>query len=215
MWNSYTDDYLKIIYNNLSIKNISNKKILDLWCWTWTFLSKFSSNNSTYWIDLSKNNIAIAKKKDTKSKYIIWDITDFNLDTKFDLITCCFDTINHLKNKKLWKKLFENVSKHIKSSWLFIFDINTIKKFTNINWKSIIKQIWKDYIIMETTSIKNKCNFKISIFSYLNWNYKLDVENITEISFETKEIINMLNNYFKSIEIINDNEDRIFFLCKK
>lgn len=216
MWSSYINEYLEIISNFLDKQNIINKKILDLWCGTWNFLKKLSSTNTTYGIDLSKENISIAIKKDKKSIYKVWDITDFEIDEKFDIITCCFDTVNHLNTKLLWKKLFELVSVHLDKWWVFIFDINTIEKFENIDWKSLVKNIWEDYIIMETNSNKNKCNFKISIFSYSEWCYKLDIENIEEISFQTNEVIGMLSEYFSSINIINnDNDDRIFFQCVK
>jgi SAM-dependent methyltransferase len=215
MWSSYIDKYLDLINIFINEKNIVNKKILDLWCGTGNFLKKLSSENTTYGIDLSKENISIALKKDKKSIYEVWDITDFKIDAKFDIITCCFDTVNHLKTRLLWKKLFEWVSGHLDKWGVFIFDINTIEKFQNIDWKSLVKNVWEDYIIMETNSNKNKCNFKISIFSYLEWCYKLDIENIEEISFKTKEVVNMLSGYFSSINIINDNGDRIFFQCIK
>ncbi len=215
MWTSYIDEYLNIISTFLNEKNIINKKILDLWCGTGNFLTKLSSENITYGIDLSKENILIAIKKDKKSIYEIWDITNFKIDETFDIITCCFDTVNHLNSALLWKKLFIWVNVHLKKWWVFIFDINTIEKFININWKSLVQNIWKDYIIMETNSNKNKCNFKISIFSYLEWCYKLNIENIEEISFQKNKVIGMLSKYFSTINIISDNDDRIFFQCIK
>lgn len=216
MWKTYVDEYIKLIIDKLKIKQIKNFRILDLWCWTWTFLYRLSDNNSTYWVDLSENNIEIAKNKDKNSIYSVWDITDFSIDNKLDIITCCFDTINHLPSKELWIKVFKQSFDNLKDTGIFIFDINTINKFSNINWKSLVNRVWEDCIIIETNAFWNKCDFKISIFSKQKWkSYNLDVETISEISFEEQEVKNMLLNYFSSIEIKNDNDERLYFICKK
>ena len=49
------------------------------------------------------------------------------------LFSAFYDTINHLTLFSDWKKVFRNVSDHLKDNGLFVFDINTLHKLDFIS----------------------------------------------------------------------------------
>lgn len=79
-------------------------------------------------------------------------ILEFHLAQKFDIITCCFDTINHLDSKEKWRQAFRNIKNHLGESGVFLFDINTLEKFKHIHERNIVKHIGDDYAIIENIS---------------------------------------------------------------
>ncbi len=214
MWNDHTDIYVKLI-REFSGKSNDKQKLLDLWCGTWSLLKAIWSEYETYGIDLSGEIIEIAKDKDKQWKYMTGSILEFHLAQKFDIITCCFDTINHLDSKEKWRQAFRNIKNHLGESGVFLFDINTLEKFKHIHERNIVKHIGDDYAIIENISEWSNCTFFISIFMLQqHWNYKLYREEIREITFTKEEVISMLKEEFNSVEIVlNKNDRRLFFAC--
>lgn len=94
------DVYLDLVTSVLGTSASKGKAFLDLGCGTGTFLQHFSSENRTKGIDLSPENIRIAIRKDSKSVYLVDDITIYRSNERYDIVTCCFDTINHIVSKE-------------------------------------------------------------------------------------------------------------------
>jgi SAM-dependent methyltransferase len=57
---------------------------------------------------------------------------NFNLETKFDVILCNNNSINHLLSLEDWENFFDMAYKHLKKDGILIFDILTIFEFENI-----------------------------------------------------------------------------------
>lgn len=106
------------------INYIKNKTVLDLGVWDTSdrFLHKFIHDNSqeVIWIELDE-------KRAEKLKKIWYNIQvgnaeEINLNRKFDVIMA-WDLIEHVNN--VWLFL-ENVKKHLKEGWVFIFNTPNI-----------------------------------------------------------------------------------------
>ena len=93
---------------------VKEQYILDLGCGTGTLLKYYASQNRTYGIDGSPDMLKIAKIKDKKTHYSVGDLRNVKIDNKFNIITCAFDTINHLTSIGGWEKLFETVAKNLR-----------------------------------------------------------------------------------------------------
>jgi SAM-dependent methyltransferase len=215
MGKEYQLIYKNLIKKSLGKSNIKNKKILELGCGTGIILSSLSNNNKTFGVDISPEMIKIAKKNDKKSTYSIMNMVNFKLPYFYDIIFCSFDSINHLLNINDWKKTFKAVKKHLNPKGIFIFDFNTIDKFSKINNRTVIRKIKNNYIIMETRAHDNKCVWDISIFLKEKDNYKLFKEKITEATFPKGQIIQILKKYFRNIEVVKEDKDRVFISAKK
>jgi len=214
MGESYSFEYVKLIKKYCK-KNISELNILDMACGTGDFLKKVSKNNRTFGIDNSKQMLQIAKKADPQSKYMKMKMENLNLPVKFDIITCQFDSINHILNFNDWKKVFTKTSLHLKNEGYFLFDFNTLEKFKRIHDKQLIKKIGSDYVIISTEKNKNFCTWKINFFKKIHNNtFALQKESIVEASFPIKKITTFLKKKFLIKKMITQ-KDRLFVICKK
>lgn len=102
-------------------------------------------------IDISKDMINTAKSNYPEIQFDIADMTNFNLDSKFDLITCTFDSINYLTEDEEILKALSNIHSHLSNTGYFVFDINTPslyeekhfgtidREFNGIKFKQILK----------------------------------------------------------------------------
>jgi len=198
------------------IGKIKNSCILDLGCGTGTLLKYYSSKNKTFGIDGSPEMIKIAKTKDKNTFYSVGDIKNLKINKKFNIITCAFDTINHLSALKDWEQLFETVTAHLSDDGVFIFDFNTIKGFANYSSHTIFKKIGSDYIIMRTKAERQICFWQIDSFiKKPSGLFKHKKFAIKERSYPNKLIIKKVKKYFSIINIINQDSNRIYIKAKK
>ena len=104
LWEEFVLDYIK-----------KDDKILDLACGTGTLLSMLyvDGYENLYGLDLSDTIIEIANEKRKVNRFQIdfsvQDMTNFKYNTKFNVITCFFDSINFLTQEQQIKKMFAPV----------------------------------------------------------------------------------------------------------
>ena len=203
------------VYKSI-IGEIKGSRMLDLGCGTGTLLKYYSSKNETFGIDGSPEMIKIAKAKDKNTHYSIGKIKNFKINKKFNLITCAFDTINHLSTLKDWEKLFKTVVANLSDDGIFIFDFNTIEGFANYSGRTIFKKIGKDYIIMRVKTEGQICFWQIDGFiKESSGLFKHKEFTIKEHSYPNNLIIKKVKKYFSIINIINLDNNRIYIKAKK
>lgn len=205
--------------------NPSAKNLLELGCGTGTILKYFSNDFKLTGLDLSQEMLTIAQQKIPEAHLHQGDMSDFNLNTKFDVILCIFDSINHLNDFSKWKSLFEKSAEHLETNGLLIFDINTIGKIKRlIDQPPLFSKIGDSYLVMDVQPTQNTLsNWNIKIFESLGEaDFKLHEENIAESSFKIEDICNELTENFQIIELVsqnsntpNDDADRVYFICRK
>ena len=117
--------------------NISFSSYLDLACGTCNVGSyigkKFKEN---YFVDLSSDMLIEADKKlrecRIKGKIVCQDMSDLNLNKTFDLITCVLDSTNYVLDENDLTNYFRGVYNHLNDDGLFVFDINSYYKISEI-----------------------------------------------------------------------------------
>lgn len=222
---SDTSEYLNRTLKKFFIRGKDKPSLLELGCGTGNNLINLKDRFSLTGIDTSSKMLSAAKKKITDAEFYLRDIRSFSFGKKFDIVLCLYDTINHLIRFGEWKKLFRNVSGHLKDSGIFIFDINTLYKLNNFAAVSpLINNIENDYLIADIRRLSaNVFNWNLKIFkNTIRKNYKLTEADIKEASFDVKIIKDELK---KNFEIIRTEEEsgiradkqseRIYFICKK
>lgn len=198
--------------------------ILDLGCGTGNFLKKLEKRfNRTVGIDISKDMIEIAKQNCPTTKFLVASVTDFNLEEEFDLITCNFDMINHLNSIFDWETCFNLVFKHLKSDGVFLFDINTMFKYGELDTAEYITETDKYKIIAKEVRIDLN-HVKINIEIYNKKGEKLAFIDETESFYDEEIIVKSLKNAGfnnitfadKDLNPVNDFKcKRLFVVCKK
>jgi len=211
-------------FTNISVLDVYKKmlgkpkgsRILDLGCGTGTLLCNFSRENETYGIDESAEMINIAKTKDRKSAYSMGDIKSFKTTNKFDVITCAFDTVNHLSTLKEWEQLFIAVNACLNETGIFIFDFNTIEGFDQYSRQTIYKNIDNNHFIMRAKVNGQICFWAIDGFiKEPTGLFKHTKITIKERSYPTTLIIKKVEKYFSIVDVLKTDPKRIYIKAKK
>lgn len=115
-------DYIEKLINQFSTKKV--KSILDLGCGTGTHAHLLSQKGySVVGVDRSQKMINIAKTRDIDHlKFFVGDVTTINLGNKFDVVLSLFHVISYITKNVDLENFFENISKHLKTDGLLIFD---------------------------------------------------------------------------------------------
>lgn len=221
----YFDDIMSQIdykqWLDFTLKYIKKEDtILDLACGSGTLITLLSLQGfSVDGLDLSSSMIEISKEK-AKMNHIypnlyVMDMTDFNIEKKYDVITCYFDSINHLPSINDVKKMMNCVYKSLNDNGLFIFDIFSLYALMHskrkIKTKSITcKYIWKTKPTSKT-SLRHNLIIKdggIKIKESYN-EYYYDLKDILDERFE---IINISGDF---TDLYDEQSGRILVVAKK
>lgn len=133
-------DYVQISNRILEICNeqkISFDNYLDLACGTGNVTAKLVNNfKEAIASDLSEDMLIEAKdklkKEKVKCKLLCADMTNFNINKEFDLITSVLDASNYIIEDEDFYDYFMSVKNHLKKDGLFIFDINSYYKLSEV-----------------------------------------------------------------------------------
>lgn len=219
------------IMDIVNTHNVKKDAYLDLACGTGNITKLISKHFKITWaVDLSSDMLAEAESKlrysGVKGNFIRQNISKLELGKKFNFITCCLDSINYLTSMEDVKSCFNRVYDHLEEEGIFIFDINSYYKITEIlgnniytydsedvfyTWENYLE---KDIVEMYLTFFIKKSNGYYERFDELHREraYKMEwLENlIKEINFK---IIGRFNGYeFKSV---NEKSERIVYVLKK
>lgn len=116
---------------------VMRNSYLDLACGTGNMTIELANNFKETWaVDLSAEMLSIADSKfrsnGIKAKVICEDICSLKLNKAFNLITCCLDSTNYIIEDNDIKGYFSSVYNHLNNNGLFIFDINSYYKLSEI-----------------------------------------------------------------------------------
>src|SRR5262249_57527873 len=101
--------------------------LLELGCGTGAVLAGLAPGLRVTGIDLSPEMLAAAARNAATASLVEADITTFSLGTRFDVVICIFDTLNHLSAFDSWRKLFGQLPPHLASALLFLFHVHTAR----------------------------------------------------------------------------------------
>lgn len=101
------------------------KNILDLGCGTGIHVKLLASKGyNITGLDLSKEMIDIAKSKNIlNAEFIVGDMSNFNLNKKFDVVICMFAVMDYLTENKQIESFFKSVKNHLNSDGLLVLDV--------------------------------------------------------------------------------------------
>ncbi len=201
------------------------RTLLELACGTGTILKILGKFYQVVGLDISPQMLSFARKKLPNVRFYRKDMVRFDLATKFDVIICVFDSINHVLKFGNWQTIFRNAARHLEKDGLFLFDINTEAKLERlINAPTWVHKFGRNLeFINVTDGRRGIANWNIRVFEYQSRNkYRLFEEDIKEISFPVNKIRAALRKRFTSVKVIDATErtpstksDRLYFVCKR
>jgi SAM-dependent methyltransferase len=197
--------------------------LLELACGTGAILKIHAKSYDVAGLDLSPQMLLLARKKLPNVRFYRKNMARFELATKFDVIICVFDSINHVLKFADWQKIFRNAARHLEEDGLFLFDINTEAKLKRlINAPTWVHKFGRNLeFINVTAGRRGIANWNIRVFEHRRGNkYGLFEEDIEETSFPVNKIRAALRNQFAVVKVVDalgrkhsSKSDRLYFIC--
>jgi SAM-dependent methyltransferase len=216
----------KLLGNIIQRLNPAAKSILEIACGTGNVLQQLSNRYEVAGLDLSPKMLEVARAKLTNVPFYEGDMTNFELGTKFDVILCIFDSINHLVEFDQWESTFDRVKAHLNDGGVFIVDINTVYKMEKFAaFRPIYNLVKSNYHLINIEKKRDGLySWNIDVFAPTDKDtdtYKLSRTSIPISGYPYEQIELSLKERFGRVELstpdnktINDTTDRIYFSCK-
>ena len=135
-WCRFAEQYVSLVSQLLGEYGITQARILDLACGTGILaISLARQGHIVRGIDISPAMVALAKSKSVEIPNVsfeVQDMTKFVVPSKFDLITCTFDSLNYVLDRDGIRAMFNRVARSLTKSGLFVFDSNTSQHYTSV-----------------------------------------------------------------------------------
>jgi len=102
------------------------ESLLELGCGTGSILARLTCGAALTGLDRSPEMLAVCAAKVPGARLVEGDMRSFDLDQRFDVVACVFDSINHLLDVASWESLVACVEHHLTEGGLFVFDVNCV-----------------------------------------------------------------------------------------
>jgi SAM-dependent methyltransferase len=195
--------------------------LLELGCGTGALLAGLAGQMTVTGIDQSPEMLSIAAEKVPAATLVRGDITKFSLGTRFDVVICMFDTLNHVATFDGWLEVFDRVHEHLVEGGLFIFDVNTIGRLRALGRQHPYLQDFGGHtLIMNITPAEDDVVlWEVKIFENLgDGMFRLHHEKIFELGVPLARIHSALEVSFDLLDETDlesgpavDEADRIHF----
>ena len=210
--------------------NIECKDYLDVACGTGNVTVRLAKHfKDIYAVDLSEDMLREAfnklKENRIKGKIICQDMTEMQLNRKFDLITSVLDSTNYITDEDDLEKYFSSVKEHLKDDVIFIFDVNSYYKLSEILGNNIYTYSEEDvFYTWENVFEDDMVSMFLTFFVKQGELYERFEEEHFERAYREEELESALSNC--GLEIINKfdgysnnkvqaSSERIVYVVKK
>lgn len=242
-YGDFAEIYDELIYEDINydsmcsmIIEICNKEkitfnnYLDIACGTGNVTLRLAKSfNESFAVDLSEDMLREAfeklKKEKVKCKIICQDMSELSLNRKFDLITSVLDSSNYIIEEDKFLNYIMGVKEHLNDNGLFIFDINSYYKLSNILGNNIYTYSEDEvFYTWENTFEDDLLSMYLTFFVKRGDLYeRFEEEHLekayTEEFIEDKlravglKILGKFDGYTENK--VNDNTERIVYVVKK
>ena len=103
-------------------KKSPGNRLLDVACGTGNHIAYLKLHYAAEGLDFSPEMLRIARKKHPEVAFHVGDMTSFKLKNRFDVITCLFSAIGHVKTKTRMRKAVRTMADHLQPGGLMILE---------------------------------------------------------------------------------------------
>lgn len=219
-WGKDSIRYVELFSNVINTFKVRANSVLDVGCGTGILAREFQNMNfEVSGIDISEDMIDVAKETTTGINFEVADMKDFNLNRKFDIITCAFDAINYITNDIDMENTLKNIYLHLKDDGVFIFDINTPTLYEERHFGTIDRN-FEDIQFKQILAYDKLNRIGKTVFDFGN----NEVETHIQRAYSVEEMDRLLLNVgfevigrYKSFKLsaIDDRTYKVFYVVKK
>ena len=200
------------------------ESLLELGCGTGAILAGLAPGLGVTGVDRSPEMLATAARNAATASLVEADITTFSLGTRFDVVICVFDTLNHLPTFDSWLKAFGQVHAHLAEGGLFVFDVNTVGRLRRLSQApAYVEDFGPHTLIMDVTpGGGNMSLWHVRIFEQVDGDqFRLHHERIPELGVPLAMIHEALTANFELLEATDadggrttDESNRVYFVYR-
>jgi len=194
------DSWLSFILEKFEKYNVPKELVLDLGCGTGTMTEMLADEGyDMIGVDLSEEMLGVAiQKRDQSGKdilYLCQDMREFELYGTVRAIVSICDSINYVLEDEEVIETFKLVNNYLDPDGIFIFDFNTLYKYSEIIGDTTIAEnrddysfIWENYYHEE----EHINEYDVTIFAREGEVYRKSVETHFQRGYTVEEMTGFL-----------------------
>ncbi len=206
-WKDYKKDANIVKKLTSKYRKSSGKTLLDVACGTGMHIKYFKISYSCTGIDINQEMLKVAKKNIKGVVFKKADMRIFKLNKKFDVITCLFSSIAHLKNYPNLRKTIHNFAKHLKPGGVVIIEPWVAKSAYKVGTPGMTIYDGKEIKIARLNTVKIKGNLSVMDFHYLiaerNKDIKHFVDRVETGFFEVDKTLKLMKQAGLKAKFLN------------
>lgn len=208
------------------------QNILDTACGTGNITIPMALKGYNLWgVDISEEMLTIAENKARNKKlnikFVKQNMTDLELNKSFDAVLCMCDGVNYIIDEEALFKYFRTVYNMMNTKGIFIFDISSSYKLSNILGNNTLFQEKDDYCyIWENNYFEDEelLEMRLNFFIPQQDMYKRMEEYHVQKAYSEEYLVKLLaESGFQNIKTYDDmklikpncKSERIFFAAQK
>ncbi len=165
------DKWIELFLAKMEQFDIEGRKVLDVGCGTGEFSIRLAEKGyDVTGVDLSEEMLLIAAEKAAEKQVAIplfhQNMAELDLAAEYDAVVIFCDSLNYLETEEEVEETFRSVYKHLKSGGLFMFDVHSIFKMTEVFHGGTfadpyeeVSYIWNSYEGEEPYSAEHELSF--------------------------------------------------------
>lgn len=178
-------------------------------------------------VDISPEMLSVAREKSPADiLYLCQSLDELDLFGTIDAAVCCLDSINHIIDEDELQQAFDRVSLFLEPDGVFIFDVNSVYKHTNLLADNCFVYELDDVFCVWQNSTDDELFTDICLDFFIPDGvvYHRQSEQFTERAYPTEMLKQMLSKSgLKTLAVYDgytknkphDNSDRLVFVCTK
>ncbi|MFW6138087.1 MAG: class I SAM-dependent DNA methyltransferase [Spirochaetota bacterium] len=186
-WGDFSLQYVDLIRYVLDRLGIDKARVLDLGCGTGVLAVELGkAGHIVHGIDISPHMIQVAGSKSSEMHNVsfeLGDMTGFELNRKFDVAACAFDSINYLLDLDEVRDMFECTHRALDTSGVFVFDSNTRRLYRKYNGMKHAYHLGDERFIQEV-SYNSRKEQALTTFEFMDG----EVEKHRQRPYDLKEL---------------------------
>ncbi len=185
--------------------------VLDLACGTGSLARMLARRGWNVWgVDASEGMINVARSKQYQARssvrFLRADMRSFRLPEKVDLVTCMFDSINHLPAAGDVLATFRSVYASLREGGFFIFDVNNERCYRTL-WTRNEAMHGKDFSVLLQNAYSPErraaCSY-VTVFLKVDGLFERRQEMICERYFPRDELRSLLKRAGFQVRQVED-----------
>ena len=205
---------------------------LDLGCGTGSMTMELARRGAEMiGVDISADMLAVARDRAADAGldilYLNQDMADFELYGTVDFIVSSLDCVNYITRKNDLKRVFRLVNNYLDPGGLFIFDVNTEYKLSQVLGGNTFVSDGRDIFWAWQNEYDKKsrlCNFYLTFFERVGETYRRFDEVHTERAYGADELCLMLREAGLKVEAVyhdltfgkpRKTSRRLFFVARE